>query len=485
MMPKNKNCALLRLNVAFRQYVVHYAAAAVMVLLLTASASVVAASPAGSERMQRLTLEAQLAAYPDVLALLLEDNPKAALLALQGYQDRAKELDDTYGNDAQYQNLLGVLALKSGEHALAAAAFERVVLIDPEIAGAWLDLAIASAELGQDNSALDYFNYIENHFSPPAAMLSLIDGLRADIKRRTRLRGWHFSLQSMAGFDTNANGGLQDNVIFLTLGEQRLGLSLAPDFHARGDSFAQLGGSARFLAAHNGPYQLEFAASARQRSYLHENDFSTLDVHASLGLHRRMGSGDASAWLHRSVLMLGDERFMTSNRIGLQFEQPLGDCWGGLNGELETRNYARSATLNGDLAWMQGGLACQWTLAGQELRTTMIGRIGSDRPSATRAGGHTLRSELLLQATLPVEDGSRTELTWQVTRAHDREGYSALLENNAVRSLTRYLLRLAWSKPVAPATELVLAAENNRVLSNLPLFQQVGNTFSIEIRKQF
>ncbi|MGV8900576.1 MAG: hypothetical protein ACOH2B_15255 [Burkholderiaceae bacterium] len=492
MMHKNKKISPSRLRLS----AVRCVTVTLTALLMVASTAVIAdaAVPAGAglQPQQRgdLALELQFAAYPEVLAQMMRGDFKTALRVMLAYQDGdstsgAASGSEKYGNDPQYQNLLGMLAQKNGEHAMAAAAFERVVLIDPENAGAWLDLAIASAELGEDKSALDYFSYIENQFEPPAAMRSLIDGLRSDIKRRTMLLGWRFSLQSMAGFDTNANGGLQSSVIFLTLGEQRLGLLLDPEFHARGDSFVQLGGSARSVAALNDAYQLEFAASARQRSYLHENNFSMLDVNASLGLHRRVGDGDASAWLHGSSVMLGGERFMNSTRAALQFEHPLGDCFGGLSGELEARSYARSAALNGDLLWAQGGLACKWKLAGKALQTTMIARIGSDQPSTMRAGGRTLRSELLLQVTLPADDSSRTELTWQMARARDREGYSVLLENNATRSLTRHLLRLAWSKPVALRTELVLAVESNRVLSNLPLFQQTGSTVSIEIRKQF
>lgn len=491
-MHKNKKI----LPYCLRLSAVRWVTVTLTALLLAASTAVTADAvvPAGAGPQQRgdLTLELQLAAYPDVLAQMMRGDFKAALQAMQAYQDGdstsgAASGSKKYGNDPQYQNLLGMLAQKNGEHALAAAAFERVVLIDPENAGAWLDLAIASAELGEDNSALDYFSYIESQFSPPDAMRSLIDGLRSDIKRRTMLRGWRFSLQSMAGFDTNANGGLQNSMIFLTLGEHRVGLLLDPKFHAHGDNFIQLGGSARSVVNLDDAYQLEFAASARQRSYLHEHDFSTLDLNASLGLHRRIGVGDASVWLHGSTLMLGGEQFMNSTRTALQFEQPfpLGACFSGLSGELEARRYTRSAALNGDLIWMQGGLACKWKLAGKALQTTMIARIGSDQPRSTRAGGQTLRSELLLQVTLPADNGSRTELTWQMARARDREGYSVLLENNAARSLTRHLLRLAWSKPVALRTELVLAAESNRVLSNLPLFQQTGSTVSIEIRKQF
>lgn len=484
---KNKKFTADRLGLGMRLFIGarQCTAAALMALLLAAATQAVAVSPSEPVPAQQDNdLKSQLAGYPDVLALLSQGDFMRALVALQRYQDSA-EYGEKYVNDVQYQNLLGMLALKNGAHALAAAAFERVVLIDPENAGAWLDLAIANAELGEDNSALDYFDYIENQFAPPAAMLSLINGLRSDIKRRTQLRGWRFTLQSMAGFDTNANGGLQDSMIFLTLGEQRLRLSLDPEFQARGDSFVQLGGSARFLAAQNGAYQMEFAASARQRTYLHEPDFSTLDVNASLGLHRRIGDGNASIWVHTSALTLGGERFMNSARTALQFEQPLGDCYGGVSGELEARRYVKSATLNGDLTWAQSALACRWKLLNKTLQTIMIARIGNDLPNAVRAGGQTLRSELLLQLALPGDDGSRTELTWQMARARDREGYSALLENNAVRCMTRHLLRLSWSRPMAGATELVLAAENNRVLSNLPLFEQSGSTVSIEIRKQF
>ncbi len=471
------------------------AAAPLAALLLTASAhaltdtddavdavAVAVAVIAAAEPMQaRGDLKSQFAVYPDVLALLLQGDLKTALLALQRYQQD----DRAFGNNAQYQHLLGILALKNGEHALAAAAFERSLLIDPNNAGAWLDLAIASAKLGDDDSALNYFDYVESKFAPPDAIRMLIGSFRSGILSRKKSHGWHFSLQSMAGYDTNANSGLRDGVIFLTVADQRLGLLLDSEFNARGDSFVQLGGSAHSVTTLNRAYRLEFAASARQRSYLHEHDFSILDINASLGLHRRVGDGDASVWMHGSKVMLGSARLLNSTRWVLQFEQPMGDCMAGVSTELEARRYAKSGSLDGDLVWGQGGLACKWRLAGKELQTTLVARIGDDRARSERAGGNTLRSELLLQLALPADNGSRTELTWHMARARDRDGYSALLEHNAVRELTRHLLRLAWIMPMAHDTELVLAAENNRVLSNLPLFRQTGSTVSLEVRKQF
>lgn len=436
----------------------------------------------GQERHPELA--AQLDAYPDVRDLLLQRQVVAALAALQAYQARPG-FDDS---NPDYYNLLGILALKCGDAALSANSFERVVLMQPENAGAWLDLAIASADSGDSSSASNYFDYIEQTFAPPPALRQLIAGYRSriDTPPASAAKPWTVTLQSMLGYDNNANSGLQNSIIRLTFeNSPAIELPLADSYRARGDAFAQIGARLRYVQPITGGYLLETAGAVRQRTYRHENDFSTLDLSASAGLHHALAGGEASGWLHQTHLTLGNRSFLDNTRMALHYERAYGNCSAGVSSEAEWRRYADSAALNGDLLWGQAGLACVWRMAGTTLQTTLIARIGNDRATGARAGGDTQRSELLAQFGVPLAWQSRADLSMEVSTAHDANGYSPLLENNAARDLARRFVRLAWTVPVSRTTDVVLAAESNRVRSNIALFQQRGESLSVELKTSF
>ncbi|NMM25963.1 MAG: hypothetical protein HHJ12_01455 [Glaciimonas sp.] len=442
-------------------------------------------SPAMLQGAQRHPdLAMQLDAYPDVRSLLLQQRLTEALVALQRYQTHPG-FDDS---NADYYNLLGILALKCGDTILAASSFERVVLMQPDNAGAWLDLAIASADNGERDSAKDYFDHIEQSFAPPPAVRQRIAYYRSRFNDPAvgTFQPWSITLQSMLGYDNNANSGLQNKMVRLTFeNSPALELPLADSYQARGDAFIQIGASARYMRPLADGYQLEAVAAVRQRSYRRENNFSTLDLSASAGLHHALAGGNASAWLHQTNLTLGRQAFMKNTRMAIQYEHAYGDCSAALSSEAEWRRYADSAAFDGDLLWGQAGVACSWKLASTVLQTTLIARMGNDQATAQRAGGNTQRSEWIARLGLPLAGRSRADLSMEVSTARDAAGYSPLLESNAVRHLRRQFVRLAWTLPVTSATDMIVAAENNRVLSNITLFQQSGKSLSLELKTVF
>lgn len=419
-----------------------------------------------------------LQAFPDVDALYRQANIDQAILALQAHLLQ-------HENDPDYFNLLGVLSLRQKSYVSAASAFERVVLMQPGNAGAWMDLAIASAEAGNLTVASAYFDYIETTFTPPPGLLALINSYRQRIARGMKSqKSWQHNAELTAGIDTNANSGLQNSVIPVTLGQERVDLPLDPSFQARRDSFLQVGAGSRYQRR-VGQQTLEFGFGARQRNYRTEHAFSNLDVTISAALQRNTRWGDAGLALNAEYYNLGGKGLLHNTRIATSLERLRGDCRIGLSAESEWRRYIAVTSLNANVLWLQAGAACDVMLARVPLQTTLIVRYGNDNPDGARAGGTTERKELIGQAGAPLFRNIRADVSLSLSHAQDQEGYSALLENAARRRIDRHNLRLWLTAPIADGADLSLSVENNRIDSNLMLFQQAGKSISLGLQKRF
>lgn len=427
---------------------------------------------------QQDSLTVGLEAYPAARDHLLHGDPLRALQALQAQHA-------SHENDPDYFNLIGMVALQAHDYLAATTAFERVVLMQPDNAGAWLDLAIASSASGNLTSALGYLDYIEAQFNPPPALRPLIGALRNRIASQSRtLSPWRMQAEAMVGIDSNANSGLQSSVVPLTFGAQRIDMVLDPSFHARSDHFMLAGASAGYRRQ-LGENQLEIMMAARQRTYLHEHDFSALDLSAGAGLRHATALGETSVWGYVEHLSLGGKPLLRNLRMVAQIERPYLGCRIGFSTEAEWRRYVSPSTLDANLLWGQAGVACDWVARRLPVQTTLISRIGFDAPIGNRPGGDTRHGELIAQIAAPLAWGGRAELSTTLATTRDTEGYSALLENNAVRHLDRRNTRLLITVPLTTSTEALMLAENNRFLSNLALFRQSGNSFSIGLRHQF
>lgn len=435
-----------------------------------------AQTPPNSTSLSGIT-RADIDAHPDIRAHIEQGNFPAALNALRTRQAHHKD-------DPGYFNLLGILALKTGDYATAVTAFERVVLMEPDNAGAWLDLAIASAETGNHEGANGYFDYVESQFNPPPAVRVVISRYRARMAARPDESPLQLHLDTMIGVDTNANSGLQASAIPLTFGTSRVDLLLDPSFQARSDSFLFLGAGGRYRQR-LGDNIAELSAGVRTRNYAHEDSFSTVSAYLSAGLSRQTLYGDASAWLHLERLWLGGSSLMNNARAIAQIERPQGSCRLGLSTELEWRRYTALNTLDANLVWGQGGIACDWKWEQIPFQTILIARAGFDDPTGPRAGGDTRHTEFIGQVGMPIAWGARADLSLTLAQARDKDGYSPLLEQNAARHLDRQTLRLTVVAPLTHELDFQLLAEDNRFKSNLALFRQSGKSLGLGLRYRF
>lgn len=417
------------------------------------------------------------ARYPQVFELMQRGDLQAAFDALHA-EANSRE------NDPAYFNLVGALALKLRDYPRAAVAFERVVLMQPDNAGAWMDLAIASAEGGQEAEAGNYFDHIESSFAPSPGIRAVIAAYRVRMTQTvTAPHGWKLQTEVFAGGDSNANSGLQNRSIPLTVGADRIELPLDATYRAHLDQFYQTSASLNFKQPLEANL-IEFSANAKYRNYRQEHDYSTLEVSLGAGMRHTTPVGDFGIVLNATHLSLGGKSLVRTSRATAQFEHDMNNCRVGVGGESERRRYISYETLDANIAWVQAGLSCGWKMAKLPLQTTLLKRTGVDMPVSQRPGGETRLSEWIAQVVAPLVWGIYGQFSYAAAKARDRDGYSPLLEQNAARLIDRHSLRVALTRSLpALGGEAFIAVESNKVQSNLPLFQQAGRVVGVGFRK--
>ena len=138
--------------------------------------------------------------YEDARALIAAMNPKQAYMLLIAQQDKL------LGN-VEFDYLLGVAALDSGKVDEAIIAFERVLAVQPNNAGAQLDLARAYYNAGSLDLAEGTFRKLKSLNPPPSALVAIDKYLAAIAERRRAARRMLSVWGEMAlGYDSNLTG---------------------------------------------------------------------------------------------------------------------------------------------------------------------------------------------------------------------------------------------------------------------------------------
>src|SRR5690349_20358404 len=151
-----------------------------------------------------------LAAWADPAVI---EKAKAALAAgnaKQAYADLAP-LQNQLSGQPEYDYLLGVAALDSGRIDEAIIAFERVLAMIPNHAGAQMDIARAYYAAGSFDLAEAAFLKLQASNPPPAAQQAIGRYLEAINSRKAQTRaGWAGYGELGLGYDSNITGVPQD-----------------------------------------------------------------------------------------------------------------------------------------------------------------------------------------------------------------------------------------------------------------------------------
>lgn len=212
----------------------------------------------------------------DAASLMNKGKPaEAYALLLPSEFERAGEV--------RFDYLLGIAALDSGKPDKATLALERVLAVDPNYAGARLDMARAYYQLGDLARAKTEFNLVMTQNPPEMARATIrkyLDAIRAhEEAQRTRVTAY---LEGTLGHDNNINGATSQaqipvpafgNLVF-TLDQSSLKTA---------DSYVGFAGGvdvSHFLDSVWGVYA---GADLRTRTHSSHNEFNNADLIARTG----------------------------------------------------------------------------------------------------------------------------------------------------------------------------------------------------------
>ena len=271
--------------------------------------------------------------------LLNESNPK------QAYMELIK-LEGRLAGDVDYDYLLGIAALDSGKLDDAIIAFERVLAVKPNHAGAQMDLARAYFMAGSFDLAESAFKQLAES-NPPLIAQQTINRYLEAIKARKRqtTAGWSGYAELGIGYDDNITGvptdfGAAAQQSFGIVGIEATGNSVKRDA-----AFGNAAGAMEYSHPLSKGWGLFAGGEVRGRGYDGESDFNSLSGEARFGTalndgptqwramagylaFNQEGAADTDPLItndRRSAFALGEWKRMIDQKtqvgLGLQYSQ--------------------------------------------------------------------------------------------------------------------------------------------------------------------
>jgi outer membrane protein len=213
--------------------------------------------------------------------LLASGNAKQAYAELIAVQDKMTGMPE-------YDYLLGVAALDSGKLEDAIIAFERVLALVPNHAGAQMDLARAYYAAGSFDLAEAAFLRLKASNPPSGALIAINRYLEAIQARKQQTRpGWTAFGELGLGYDSNITGVPQDFGAAAQQAFNLVGIQATGNSVKRGAAFIQGGAGGEYYYPLSRGWSLFAGGEVRGRAYRNESDFNLAsgEIHAGGALN--------------------------------------------------------------------------------------------------------------------------------------------------------------------------------------------------------
>jgi tetratricopeptide (TPR) repeat protein len=217
-------------------------------------------------------------------SLLAAGNAKQAYAELEPLQAKLSGMPE-------FDYLLGVAALDSGRVEDAIVAFERVLALVPNHAGAQMDLARAYYAAGSFDLAEAAFTKLQESNPPPAAQAAIARYLNAiQTRKRQTQPGWASYGELGLGYDSNITGvptnfGAAAQQSFNLIGIEATGNAIK-----RSAAFAQGAVGTEYTRPLTRGWAFFAGGDLRGRVYRHESDFNSFAGDFRAGAARNDGA---------------------------------------------------------------------------------------------------------------------------------------------------------------------------------------------------
>lgn len=234
-------------------------------------------------RKQAEITEAREKPLRDADALIKNSKPGDAYTLLE-------PLEFERSGEVRFDYLLGIAALDSGKSDKATLAFERVLAVDPNFAGARLDMARAYYQLGDLPRAKTEFQTVMTQNPPQAAKVTIqkyLDAIQAqEDAKKMHVTGY---FEEMVGHDTNINNSTsQAQVAVPAFGN--LVFTLSPSNLKTASNYASLAAGVELNRLLSQNVALYAGADVRQRVNVKIKTYDYLSVDERAGLSFATGA---------------------------------------------------------------------------------------------------------------------------------------------------------------------------------------------------
>jgi tetratricopeptide (TPR) repeat protein len=238
------------------------------------------------------------------------DLDSAQSLITQGRAAEAFSLLEPYefvhAGDPQFDYLLGLAALESGEPAKATIILERVLAVDPNFLGARLDLARAHFVLGNRADAKVEFESLLAQNPPPAARATIARYLAAiDESEKSTRKSFVAYIEAGAGHDTNVNNATSQSTLVVPALVGAV-FTLDPRNVKKGDNYASWTAGTSIDYEIHPTISLYAGGDVRNRVPQTQHDFGFLSVDGRIGLRLDRGGDTIKGGLLGGIFDLGN-----------------------------------------------------------------------------------------------------------------------------------------------------------------------------------
>ena len=378
-------------------------------------------------------------------------------------------------------------AMAQNQPDLAQSLLQSVVQQHPELAGAWLDLAWLAVGQGRFPEADEYLIALEQKFTPlPPEIATVLGRLRARIDAhllpaqaptQDAVQVGQTALVIGAGYEDNANSGLQMSTITLTTPYGDATLNVDPASQPKSASYLRLG----VVHQQNQAWldgQLRWQVQAQARQYDVLSQFNNTEILPQVTLqHPELPGLLTLGW---QAIWLNSQATYQAPIVRWQLDTALAACTGRQQMQAEERQYLQATHL--DSHWVSYRSTWQCPSLAPLAQAHM--QLAQESASHTnRPGGDTLHLSVGLQkewlAPLGL-DGHTLQAKADWLQSQDSDSYTSLLDNGKPRRLSRFDAQLIWSGPLAGEStwRWSISANVNRQESNIAFFNQ--RNFSLE-----
>lgn len=373
----------------------------------------------------------------------LTDKERIQRLITQGQAQQAlSELllfgSNPYGQ-AEFDYLLGVAALEAGQYSLALESLERVVLVHPQHAGAWLDLALVHYRLEDYEAARLMMRHVQEHFSPTPALTIQLTRLQRQLRWAPYTKDWLVELSAHMGYVRNANAGLNNlNFTLTPLGGLPISVKADERQSPRSDAAMLFRANAYRLVTHQGGAYSEWVLSAGARQYKTEGQYDVADLGAMWLYSQPWKGWEWQAGPSVREIVVGGRSIGEIYGVQTSLWNNWMGCRVAPRAEIEYRQYRESGYYSNWIPWLGGVMRC-------DRSTYMYGmsaRMGLDQTQENRPGGNTQKMDWMVFGKYHISPSWSVDASLGYSKYKDKETYSQLVANGAARSIDRWVGRV-------------------------------------------